>query len=162
MFSGMAEMTSQVDFDAKSELWTQDKWKGKFDLRWIFVKDVPNSKLKHITLPNNENKPVTHSRDAQEIPFENGVEMLNIYRSYKHVSTLLDNQFDPYQADSYMYNLMYNFYAAQARYSKYHYKSSDYKWKNSNQNKHNNVTGSVDDDQNSYAPPNETSETLAN
>lgn len=161
MFSGMAEMISQVDFDAKSEFWSQDKWKGKFDLKWIFVKDVPNSKLKHIVLANNENKPVTHSRDAQEIPFENGVEMLNIFRSFKHVSTLLDNQYDMYQAENYMFNLMYNFYANQTRYSKYHYRSSDYKWKNPAQYKEKNTTDSVNSasgDQKDCAASNEISE----
>ena len=38
---------------------------GKFQVRWIYVKDVPNSQLRHIRLENNENKPVTNSRDTQ-------------------------------------------------------------------------------------------------
>jgi hypothetical protein len=135
LFSGMAEMVSQVDFDAKSSVWTQDKWKGKFEIKWIYLKDVPNSKLKHITLPNNENKPVTHSRDAQEIPFDKGVEMLDIFRNYKHTSTLFDNPIDLYQTENYMYNLMMNYYNTQAKYSKHHYKASDYKWKNPTQAK---------------------------
>lgn len=137
MFSGMAEMISQVDFDAKSDLWTQDKWKGKFEIKWIYVKDVPNSKLKHITLPNNENKPVTHSRDAQEIPFDKGVEMLDVFRSYKHTSTLFDSPVDLYQTENYMYNLMMNYYNTQNKFSKYHYRSSDYKWKSSPANQNN-------------------------
>lgn len=66
-FCGCAEMVSRVDFESRSELWSQDKWKGKFDVKWIYVKDVPNSKFRHIILPNNENKPVTNSRDAQEV-----------------------------------------------------------------------------------------------
>ncbi|MCD7470570.1 hypothetical protein HAX54_010539 [Datura stramonium] len=39
---------------------------GKYKWAWHIVKDVPNSLLKHITLENNENKPVTNSRDTQE------------------------------------------------------------------------------------------------
>jgi hypothetical protein len=31
------------------------------------VKDVPNGSLQHITLQNIKNKPVTHSRDTQEV-----------------------------------------------------------------------------------------------
>ncbi|KAF3584460.1 hypothetical protein F2Q69_00026866 [Brassica cretica] len=31
------------------------------------VKDVPNSVLKHITVQKNEDKPVTNSRDTQEV-----------------------------------------------------------------------------------------------
>ena len=38
---------------------------GKFNVKWIYVKDVPNSQLRHIRLENNENKPVTNSRDTQ-------------------------------------------------------------------------------------------------
>ena len=34
-------------------------------MKWIYVKDVPNSQLRHIRLENNENKPVTNSRDTQ-------------------------------------------------------------------------------------------------
>jgi hypothetical protein len=84
-------MVSRVDFDSKSELWAQDKWKGKFDVKWIYVKDVPNSKLRHVTLPNNEGKPVTNSRDSQEVFFDQGTEVFNIIRSYKHKTTILDD-----------------------------------------------------------------------
>lgn len=90
-FCGCAEMVSRVDFESKSELWAQDKWKGKFDVKWIYVKDVPNAKLRHIILENNENKPVTNSRDAQEVFFEQGAEMFNIIRSFKHKTSILDD-----------------------------------------------------------------------
>ncbi|KAJ6713525.1 YTH YT521-B HOMOLOGY DOMAIN-CONTAINING [Salix purpurea] len=56
-FVGLAEMTGRVDFDKSVEYWQQDKWTGYFPVKWHFVKDVPNSLLKHITLENNENKP---------------------------------------------------------------------------------------------------------
>ena len=38
---------------------------GQFKVKWIYVKDVPNQQLRHIKLENNENKPVTNSRDTQ-------------------------------------------------------------------------------------------------
>lgn len=60
-------MTGRVDFDKSVEYWQQDKWTGYFPVKWHIVKDVPNSFLKHITLDNNENKPVTNSRDTQEV-----------------------------------------------------------------------------------------------
>ena len=90
-FCGMAEMVSGVDFDSKCEIWTQDKWKGKFELKWIYVKDIPNGKFKHITLPNNENKPVTNSRDSQEILFDQAVEVLHVFKTYSHQTTILDD-----------------------------------------------------------------------
>ncbi|KAF8403988.1 hypothetical protein HHK36_012098 [Tetracentron sinense] len=66
-FVGLAEMVGPVDFNKNVEHWQQDKWNGCFPLKWHIVKDVPNSLLKHITLENNENKPVTNSRDTQEV-----------------------------------------------------------------------------------------------
>ncbi|TVU45040.1 hypothetical protein EJB05_04509 [Eragrostis curvula] len=65
-FVGVAEMVGPVDFDKTVEYWQQDKWNGCFPLKWHIVKDVPNNILKHITLDNNDNKPVTNSRDTQE------------------------------------------------------------------------------------------------
>ena len=68
-FVGVAEMVGPVDFDKTVEYWQQDKWNGCFPLKWHIVKDVPNNILKHITLDNNDNKPVTNSRDTQEVYF---------------------------------------------------------------------------------------------
>jgi hypothetical protein len=62
-------MVGPVDFEKSLEYWQQDKWNGCFPVKWHIVKDVPNSLLKHITLENNENKPVTNSRDTQEVNF---------------------------------------------------------------------------------------------
>ena len=90
-FCGMAEMASGVDFDAKCPIWTQDKWKGKFEIKWIYVKDIPNNKFKHVLLPNNENKPVTNSRDCQEVPFEQACEVLSVFKTFNHRSTILDD-----------------------------------------------------------------------
>ncbi len=64
-FCGMAEMLSAVDYSSSSSVWVQDKFKGQFKVKWIYVKDVPNHQLRHIRLENNENKPVTNSRDTQ-------------------------------------------------------------------------------------------------
>ena len=66
-FCGMAEMVGPVDFHKDMDFWCQDKWTGCFPVRWHIVKDIPNGSLQHITLQNNENKPVTHSRDTQEV-----------------------------------------------------------------------------------------------
>ncbi|RXG53814.1 YTH domain-containing family protein 2 [Armadillidium vulgare] len=71
-FCGIAQMISCVDYNCSSSVWAQDKWKGQFRVKWIYVKDVPNNPLRHIRLENNENKPVTNSRDTQEVPYEKG------------------------------------------------------------------------------------------
>lgn len=66
-FVGLAEMIGAVDFNKTVGYWQQEKWIGCFPVKWHFIKDVPNSSLRHITLENNENKPVTNSRDTQEV-----------------------------------------------------------------------------------------------
>lgn len=66
-FVGVAEMIGQVDFNKDMEFWQLDKWNGFFPVKWHIVKDVPNTQLRHIILENNENRPVTFTRDTQEV-----------------------------------------------------------------------------------------------
>jgi len=97
-FVGVAQMMSPLDFDTKSDCWHQDKWNGRFSVKWMFIKDIPNSHLRHIRLSNNDNKPVTNSRDTQEILLEPGKELLKIFRDYKTKTSILDD-FDHYNKE---------------------------------------------------------------
>ncbi|KAL4198773.1 hypothetical protein AMTRI_Chr03g47680 [Amborella trichopoda] len=90
-FCGVAEMVGRVDFQKDMDFWQQDKWSGCFPVKWHFVKDVPNSYFRHIILENNENKPVTNSRDTQEIRFPQGIEMLAIFKNYASKTSILDD-----------------------------------------------------------------------
>jgi hypothetical protein len=91
-FCAIAEMTSGLDYSTKSSVWNQtDKWTGQFTLRWVFVKDVPNGQFRHIRLANNENKPVTNSRDTQEVPSKQGKEVMKIFMTYALKSSILDD-----------------------------------------------------------------------
>ncbi|XP_059281714.1 YTH domain-containing protein ECT4 isoform X2 [Lycium ferocissimum] len=90
-FVGVAEMVGPVDFNKNVEYWQQDKWIGCFPVKWHIVKDVPNSLLKHITLENNENKPVTNSRDTQEVKLEQGLEVLKIFKDHVSKQCILDD-----------------------------------------------------------------------
>ena len=84
-------MMSNLDYSSSSSVWAQDKWKGQFEVKWIYVKDVPNSQLRHIKLENNENKPVTNSRDTQEVPPEKGKLVLKIIHNYRHTTSIFDD-----------------------------------------------------------------------
>ncbi|XP_070026829.1 YTH domain-containing protein ECT2-like isoform X2 [Nicotiana sylvestris] len=95
-FVGLAEMIGPVDFDKTVEYWQQDKWNGCFPVKWHIVKDVPNSTLRHITLENNENKPVTNSRDTQEVKSELGFQILKIFKTHSSKTCILDD-FDFYE-----------------------------------------------------------------
>ncbi|KAL3889470.1 hypothetical protein ACJMK2_001813 [Sinanodonta woodiana] len=90
-FCGMAQMMTGVDYSSTPGVWAQDKWKGQFEVKWIYVKDVPNSQLRHIRLENNENKPVTNSRDTQEVPPEKGKQVLKIIHNYRHTTSIFDD-----------------------------------------------------------------------
>merc|ERR1719510_384373 len=93
-FCGMAQMLTGVDYsNTSSSVWVQDKFKGQFKVKWIYVKDVPNGQPRHIRLENNENKPVTNSRDTQEVPPEKGKQVLKTLHSYAHTTSIFDDFF---------------------------------------------------------------------
>ena len=72
-FSGVAEMTSDVDFEKNETFWQREgKFCGSFNVEWLVVKDVPFTVFgKHLRVVDDrksrtgETKRVTHSRDAQ-------------------------------------------------------------------------------------------------
>ncbi|KAF5776617.1 putative YTH domain-containing protein [Helianthus annuus] len=90
-FCGVAEMVGPVDFVNDAEYWQQDRWSGQFRVKWHIIKDVPNSRFRHILLENNDNKPVTHSRDSQEVKLEAGNAMLKIFKDHDADTSILDD-----------------------------------------------------------------------
>eukprot|EP00262_Sarcandra_glabra_P008943 TRINITY_DN22899_c0_g1_i1.p1 TRINITY_DN22899_c0_g1~~TRINITY_DN22899_c0_g1_i1.p1 ORF type:complete len:615 (+),score=132.68 TRINITY_DN22899_c0_g1_i1:212-2056(+) len=90
-FCGVAEMIGPVDFTKNMDFWQQDKWNGFFPVKWHIIKDIPNPQFRHIILENNENKPVTNSRDTQEVKFPQGTDMLNIFKNYMSKTSILDD-----------------------------------------------------------------------
>ena len=89
-FCGVAQMLSGLDYTQNTSIWAEGhRWKGLFRVRWLIVKDVPNAHLRHILLLNrNEVKPVTQSRDTQELLPEALAELLRIFCTYVSYSTL--------------------------------------------------------------------------
>ncbi|KAI3525644.1 hypothetical protein L1887_04593 [Cichorium endivia] len=90
-FVGVAEMIGPVDYEKNMDFWQLDKWNGFFPVKWHVVKDVPNTLLRHIILENNDNRPVTYTRDTQEVGLKQGLEMLEIFKSYSPKTSLLDD-----------------------------------------------------------------------
>ncbi|CAL9084680.1 unnamed protein product [Musa textilis] len=90
-FCGVAEMIGPVDFEKSVDYWQQDKWSGQFPVKWHIVKDAPNNLFRHIILENNDNKPVTNSRDTQEVKLEQGLEMLSIFKKHEYEVSILDD-----------------------------------------------------------------------
>lgn len=83
-FCGIAKMTGGVDFSRASNIWLDaPRWKGIFPLEWLIYKEIANKNFRFMTVPSNENKPVTSSRDTQELPAQVGITMLNIFSTYR-------------------------------------------------------------------------------
>ena len=58
---------------------------------WKIVKDVPNSELCDVRLPNNFSRPVTNSCDEQELPETEGMEVLRRMHEYPLITNVLDD-----------------------------------------------------------------------
>ncbi|KOH01194.1 mRNA-binding phosphate metabolism regulator DI49_0550 [Saccharomyces eubayanus] len=80
-FCGVAEMISDLRMDLDTSIWEDEQKYGKaFKVRWVIVRDVNNRSLKRFLIPSNEMKPITHSRDTQEIPHSIGISMINLFK----------------------------------------------------------------------------------
>lgn len=90
-FCGVAEMVGPVDFNKDMDFWLQDKWTGSFPVKWHIIKDVPNLSFRHIILVNNELRPVTSSRDTQEVYYLPGVQMLTVFKNFSTKTSILDD-----------------------------------------------------------------------
>ena len=93
-FVGVARMKSEVDFDKMFMYWTQDsKWGGIMNLEWLLIKDVPFKEFKEIIIlmKDGERKPVSNSRDTQEIHLEEGRKMVQILEKYMNTNTILEH-----------------------------------------------------------------------
>lgn len=84
LFCGVAKMAGSIDFTKTSNIWVEhSRWKGIFPVQWLIYKRVPNKRFWSLKVPDNENKPVTSSRDTQELPYDVGVSMLKITSEYQ-------------------------------------------------------------------------------
>ena len=91
-FVGIAKVASEVDESKIFEYWAMDDvWKGLFKVEWHIIKDIPNKYFKDIKLSNNAFKPVTNSRDTQEILRNEGEEMIRIFEEFKYQTNLLQH-----------------------------------------------------------------------
>ena len=89
-FCGVAQMTSAVDYrDDVSCRHQGSKKRGKFKVRWIYAKNVPNDRFCHIRLNGAESKTITCCLDTEEVPPNKGKQILNIVHAFRHTSSVL-------------------------------------------------------------------------
>ncbi|CAL8068391.1 unnamed protein product [Calicophoron daubneyi] len=81
--SGVAEMTGPVNPQKRCSIWLDARFRGEIPVRWLYVKNVPNHLLKHISIESYDNRPVTVLRDTSEIlPASKGEELLRIVHEF--------------------------------------------------------------------------------
>ena len=111
-YCGLARMKSPCDENKTFGLWTQDgKWPGLFDVEWLFIKDVPFREFKNviITMKDGEVKPISNSRDTQEIPFEQAKIMIQKITDYQNTNTILEHfEFYDMRQENYERNMQMN------------------------------------------------------
>lgn len=95
-FCGICEMVGPVDFERKVEWWVRrndgrNRWRGAVPLRWIVVKDVPNTVFRDLCFPGASHRPVIFSRDATEVAYSQGCTFVNLFTGYESQSTLLQD-----------------------------------------------------------------------
>ena len=111
-YQGVARMKTPCDETKTFGLWTQDgKWPGLFDVEWLFIKDVPFKEFKNIiiTMKDGEMKPISNSRDTQEIPYEQAKIMIQKISEYQNTNTILEHfEFYDMRQDNYERNMQMN------------------------------------------------------
>ena len=141
-FVGVARMKTPCDLNKSFELWTQDgKWMGLFDVEWVFIKDVPFKEFKDIkiTMKDGEIKPVSNSRDTQEIPFEQGKIMIEKIAQFQNSNTILEHfEFYDMRQENYEKNIK----------AKNNYQNQNQQINQNNKEKNNNTTYNNAEEQN--------------
>jgi len=111
-YCGIARMKSPCDENKTFGLWTQDgKWPGLFDVEWLLIKDVPFREFKNviITMKDGEVKPISNSRDTQEIPFEQAKIVIQKIAEYQNTNTILEHfEFYDMRQENYERNMLMN------------------------------------------------------
>ena len=111
-YCGLARMKTPCDENKTFGLWTQDgKWPGLFDVEWLFIKDVPFKEFKNviITMKDGEVKPISNSRDTQEVPFEQAKIMIQKITEYQNTNTILEHfEFYDMRQENYERNMQMN------------------------------------------------------
>ena len=93
-FVGVARMKTELEPERHFQYWTQDeKWPGLFEVEWVMIKDVPFREFKNIiiTMKDGETKPISNSRDCQEVPFTYAKTMIEIFENYQNTNSILEH-----------------------------------------------------------------------
>lgn len=87
-FCGIAQMIKEVNHFQIFNYWWEDlKWSGIFPLKWIYVKDIPHSEVKHIL---SKGIPLSGLKDGEAVEFEAGKKILDVFKNKRLGSNIFD------------------------------------------------------------------------
>ncbi|KRX03029.1 hypothetical protein PPERSA_08104 [Pseudocohnilembus persalinus] len=90
-FVGIAKLKSGLQDKNFAFWWQHSKWRGCFDVEWVFVKDIVYKQFENLV--NKEDKPVNRSKDGTEIDWKStGLPMIQKYKEDKSSKSIF-NQF---------------------------------------------------------------------
>ena len=87
-------MKSNVQNDKVFPFWALEKYNNQlFDVEWLMIKDVPFKQFWNISIKMTDGveRPVTFSRDSQEVPLEQARMMLEVYENSASQNTILEH-----------------------------------------------------------------------
>ena len=101
-FQGLAKLTSGFQKNSFSFWKGSDKYKhfnGSFKIKWIIIKDIPNSTLDEVYLymliyhRSVDNIPFSKLRNAYEVPEKDAIRAIEIMKKFYYYSSLVLNEF---------------------------------------------------------------------
>jgi hypothetical protein len=85
-FVGVAKLKSgQIEEDFEY-WWEPGRWRQKFNIDWVFVKDIPFSNFEE--LRNRDGFSVTRAKDGTQIPVQETKQMLQIFKDKKSTKNI--------------------------------------------------------------------------
>ncbi|XP_046633047.1 YTH domain-containing family protein 2-like [Daphnia pulicaria] len=88
-FCGMAEMSLAVDMSSTLSVWSQEKWRGQFTVKWIYVKIVPSAALCFtFGWKTTRTSPLQIHAIPKRFPLKRGRQVLKILHSYRHATSI--------------------------------------------------------------------------
>lgn len=104
IFTGLAQMKSEVNFKNVFPLWARENWRGTFDIEWLVIKDVPFKEFREVKCEKREKKlngeynfisysikSLANSPDCQSVDTEEGKEIIKILIEYQNKNSILEH-----------------------------------------------------------------------
>lgn len=103
-FTGLAKMTSAVNYKNVFPLWARENWRGTFDIEWILIKDIPFKEFRNVPCEKREKKingeynfinystkSLLNSPDCQILNLEEGKMIAQVMIDFQNKNSILEH-----------------------------------------------------------------------